>query len=412
MEERIRPLGAWSEDVPLFHCIHLLKQGHSNNTYIVVSLPEQDITNQLEVLQQEEIRLDGCVPHVASIAAFTGQLTHEPVMACVLANGYLEILVAEKGVPLYSQISPLDDDGEVDLVLLEQAVLNVRQIVDAKYKKIVKKLLYFDKNEENLPENIGKIKIWYPKPKFLANREQYQLAWKHPELVGTVFVHNDFNCIPDRFKKFYFIQDANRVATAFSIAGIILLGCSGIFLSSQYDQALTKYQKLNNSIQTTKEQILRKMPSPKDIKNLREIASVLEELFREPTIDSLLYHISRNIPEGVVIEDLKAERWGATGENGQPNHPTDVPPPDAFVASTNQGEAESGQLDQSFFRTPLVVQLLLLSQGDFQTVKVRLEEAADLLAKDFNLKNVKFSYKEDQEAGHLECELRLSESRT
>ncbi len=411
VEERIRPLGPWPEDISLFHCMHLLNTGSTTNSYVIVSLPEQDISTYIEQVQDEGVRLNLCVPHIVSISALTGQLTEEPVMACFLANGYLEILVAEGGFPLYSQISPLDDKGYMDEDLLAQAIFNVRQIIGAKYNKNIRRLLYFDKKNTNLPESIGEDKVWYPEPGFLANPQQRKLVWKHPELIGTLFVHKDFNCIPLSLKTSYIIQDINKAAAAFSLAGILILGGSGLFLSAEHAKAQARYRNLFTKLQMQKEQIASRMPSRTEIKNVSQIAAVLQELAGEPSIDALLYQLAKDIPEGVLIETLKAERVPTQKAQLQGGE-EEVPPPDKFTEPLPIPESSVEKKENDFFKNPLVVHLRLLTLGDFQLVKKRLENAADMLARDFDMTNVRFGYVEKKNSGHLECDLTISGNRT
>ena len=400
-EERIRNLGPWNEDTPLSHCIHLREKGSSLNSYTIISLPQSDIEQNLKAAQEANIRITRCLPHVASISALTGRLTNEPVMVCFLAMGYLEILVAEKGIPYYSQISPIDLELGMDLDLLSQAIFSVRQIISARYNKEVQKVLFLSKEEGPLPDKIGEEEVWQPQLKDLVGEDDEAFFWKYPELIGAPFVSEDFDCLPKQLKTTYLIQDLNKAVAGVAAAGLVLLGASSFFLVNERSKALSRYNRLYSATLAKKAQVDTRMPRADELKKLTLLARVWDSVRKEGPIDRLLYAIASHIPENVVIQEMSVKREG--GENRR-QETQEIPPPEHFVSPQSPGmESDSG--DKAFYQRPLVVHLELYTKGQFQEVKTRLQRAVNLLGRKFAVSNVTMKYQEDQDRGYLHCDL-------
>ncbi len=400
-EERIRNLGPWNEDTPLSHCIHLREKGSSLNSYTIISLPQSDIEQNLNAAQDANIRITRCVPHVASISALTGRLTHEPVMACFLAMGYLEILVSEKGIPYYSQISPIDPELGLDLDLLSQAIFSVRQIISARYNKEVQKVLFLSKEEGPLPDKIGEEEVWQPQLKDLVGEDDEAFFWKYPELIGAPFVSKDFDCLPKQLKTTYLNQDLNKAVAGVSAAGLILLGASSFFLVNERSKALSRYNRLYSATLAKKAHVDTRRPRADELQKLTQIARVWESVRKEGPIDKLLYAIASHIPENVVIQEMSVKR---KGDEGGHEETQEIPPPEHFVSPKSPG-MESDSSDKAFYQRPLVVHLELYTQGEFQEVKTRLQRAVNLLGRKFAVSNVTMKYQEDQDRGYLHCDL-------
>ncbi len=387
--------------MPLSHCMHIREKGTSLNSYTIISLPQSDIEQNLRAAQDANIRITRCVPHVASISALTGRLTNEPVMACFLAMGYLEILVAEKGIPYYSQISPIDLELGIDLDLLSQAIFNVRQIINSRYNKEVEKILFFSKEDDPLPDKIGEEVVWKPQLKGLMGEDDQAFFWKYPELIGAPFVTEDFNCLPKQLKAIYLIQDLDKAVAGVSAAGLVLLGASAFFLVNEQAKALSRYNRLHSATMAKKAQIDTRMPRAEELQKLTQITRVWESVKKERPIDTLLYAIASHIPKNVVIQEMSVKRKGDVGRHE--GH-QEIPPPEHFVSPQRTGmESDAGL--QAFYQRPLVIHLELYTRGEFQEVKTRLQRAANLLGAKFTVSNVTMKYQEDQGCGYLHCDL-------
>jgi len=401
LDERIRPLAPWPEDIPVHYCVHLIERSGRFNSYIVISLPERDIQKTVKPIAETGFRIQQCVPHVAAIAAFTGRLTDDPVLACIFDGSYLEILFAEKGLPYYSQISPLDDEI-LDFDLMGQAIFNVRQIIDSRFNKSVKKTLFFSKKEMALPDSIGEEEIWRPDLASLLETDHPDIAWKFPELLGAPYVSKDFDCLPSDFKTSYLIQDINRVAASLAFGGLVILGATGVYLSGQKAKVMADYQQLNSMVNSRKEKVLAQLPDEQDVRNIAEVIRVIKAVSKEPPLDSLLYSIALSVPERVVIDELKINR----AETEQAEVGPGLPPPDAFTGGA-QAVQHSEKNADVFFDKPLVMTLKLVTKGEFQQVKTRLEKAVDLLAMRFNVGHIKMEYREEISQGELACQLEV-----
>ncbi len=405
LDERIRPLGPWTEDTALYHCVHTIQSTGNLNSYVIVSLPEHDIQKIIELAIEAGMRIEKCVPHVASIAALMGRLTKEPVMACIFNNTYLEILVAQKGIPYYSQISPLDDEL-FDVELIHQAILHVRQIIDSKFNKTVKKTLFFNAKDIPLPDHFLKEEVWRPNLDNFVKGAKADVVWKFPELIGAAFVSKDFDCLSPELKSSYLIRDINKAAVSLALGGLIILGATGNYLSVQKDKVQVKYEQLTTTIKKRKEEVLAKLPEKEEIKNFKQIVRVINEVAKEPSLDTLLYSIAASVPEKVIIDQLHVKR----SEIQQTDTKEEIPPPEAF-----SGENISPDLNQqetnNFFQRPLVVTLKFLTKGDFQQVKTRLEKTVDLLGNKFQVDHIRIEYKEETGEGHLACQFEISGER-
>lgn len=403
IEERIRPLGPWTEDIDLSHCVHLQEKGGSRNSYIIISLPGQDIQKSLTPLTGSGIRVKRCIPHVAAIAALSGRLTDEPVISCFLAGGYLEIIASEKGIPYYSQISPQDNEEVPDFEMIAQAIFNVRQIMDSRFNKSVKKLLFFSRNRIALPEFIGQDKIWFPELDHLILKGQKDLVWQYPELAGAPFVNEDFNCLPSNLKSACFVQDINRSAAAFAAAGTLVLAVAGAFLDQDHARALAGYEKIYAQVKAQKEAIVPRIPNPEETANFSTLLKVWEHIATEPSIDSVLYIIARQLPENVVIRKLDAKRTGKV-KAGPPEAGQGLPPPEKFIS----GEAAPTSREpdhQAFYERPLLLNLQLFTTGSFQEVKTRLQKSVSMLGSRFDLGNIRWEYREETGQGLLICSI-------
>ena len=401
VEERIRNLGPWNEDAPLYHCMHLAEKGNSLNTYTIISLPRSDIEKNLSAIQGSHIRVTHCIPHVASISALTGRLTHEPVMACFLAMGYLEILVAEKGIPYYSQISPLEHGLGLDLEILAQAIFNVRQIISTRYNKRVGKLLFFTKENVQVPEKIGDEEVWRPELKGLIPPESEPLFWKYPELIGAPFVSRDFDCLPKQLKTTYIFEDLNKAVAGLAATGLVFLGASAFFLTAEHSRALARYNRLYSVTQTKKEKIVARIPESHEVQNLSRIARVWKSMNEEKPVEQLLYSVARHIPENVIIHEMSIKRQGSQNE---PNNSREIPPPEQFT-NPQETNTKTETTAHAFYQRPLIVHLDLVTTGSFQEVKTRLQRAAHQLGRGFVVSNVTMKYQEEKGLGNLTCDL-------
>ena len=232
IEERIRPLGPWEENIPLHHCIRLITKGNTLGTYAIISLPQNDIERHIAAAQESKIRIRRCIPHVASISALSGRLTKEPVICCFIVSDYMEILVSEKGIPCYSQISPIDQETGIDFDVLAQSIFNVRQIFSSRFNKNIEKLLFFSKEATNIPEKIGDEAVWKPNLDDFIIKGDKGLFWRYPELVGAPFVPDDFDCLPKDLKRAHQLQDINKRVASAALAASLALGFSGLFPKS------------------------------------------------------------------------------------------------------------------------------------------------------------------------------------
>ncbi len=399
IDERVRPIGPWADESAIHHCVHLLEKGSSLNTFAVVSLPERDIERAISPFSDLGARVKSCIPHVAAIAALTGRLTDEPVIACFMDRGYVDIIAAEKGIPFYSQISPIDEEiGDPEI--MAQAIFNVRQIINSRFNKNVKKLLLFGKKNYHMQDQLGSEKIWRPDTKKIVKEEHQDLFWLHPELVGSRFTDKDFNCVPTSLKNTYVIQDINRVAAALALCGIIVLSGSGFYLKRETTRLRARYNLLKAKVQEQDHRISKKMPDAKVLERVAGILKVKQAVSKEPSLDDLLYKISGRIPDAVAIEELKAKREEL--HEAKAHKASDVPPPESFTGQLPAQEKDVAQPSQ-FFQMPLVVSLKLTSIGTFQQVKARLEKAAQMLGNDFSLSDISLEYKEANSLGRLEC---------
>ncbi len=405
IDERVRPIGLWAEESTIHHCIHLLEKGSGLNTFTIISLPQRDIERAISPFSDLGARVKSCIPHVAAIAALTGCLTDEPLIACFMAKGYVEIIAAEKGIPFYSQISPLDEEMD-DPEIMAQAIFNVRQIINSRFNKNVKKLLLFGRKSHYTPDQLGSEKIWRPDTKKILKEEHQDLFWIHPELVGTLFTDKDFNCVPSSLKKTYIIQDINRAAAAIALCGAVALSGSGFYLKQETARLRAKYNLLETKVREQDNRISKKMPDAKVIERVAKILKVKQVISQEPSIDDLLFKISERIPDAVVIEELKAKREEL--HNPKTNEASQVPPVESFTGQLPAQDKDVVQPSQ-FFQMPLVVSLKLASTGTFQQVKARLEKAAQMLGNDFYLSDINLEYQEANNLGLLTCRFVLKE---
>ncbi len=400
IDERVRPVGPWAEDTILHHCTYLLDKDSSLNSFVIISLPETDIRNVLSSLTGTGLRINRCVTHVAAVAALAGQLTDEPIISCILDKSYLEILVTEKGIPYYSQISPIDDQL-VDFDIIAQAVFNVRQIIDSRFNKSVKKTLIFSKEKLDIPDKLGEEKIWRPDFDFVSGGN-HDIVWRFPQLIGALFVPKSFDCLPEDLRFSYLIQDINKVAVFVALSGVAILGASGLYLSNQHVKVLADFQQLDSSVENRKTELIKKMPGRDEASSVAHVLKVINSVSKEPPLDALLYSLALSVPEDVIIDEIKIDR--KPDQNMQ--SPAEAPSPE-MLSQESASQLEGHEADKAFFDMPLTVWLRFLTSGDFQQVKTRLEKTVDLLGAKFEVSNIKMEYKEDTGQGQLSCRLEI-----
>ncbi len=407
IDEKMRLIGPWAEGTRVKHAMHLLSKGEQQNEYIILSLPENDIENVVNQLSND-IRIKKCSVHVAAIASIVGKLTDELILSCFLANGFLEIIVSEKGIPYYSQISPLEILPTDDLSIISQAIYNVRQIIGSKLNKSVKKTIFFTRQLDEIPRNIQNEDIWIPDVSKLVKNDNEGLFFKYPELFGAIFVSNDFDLLPKKLKQTYLFQDINKVATSIALVGSIALGISTPYLINKKNNQLITYQKLYQKVQQEKRTIQKQLPTIEQTQEINNLLSLWNNIQNEPSIVNILLDISKSIPQEVILDHINITRQAISKDIAQNSND------DININALEYGLDNSSNMENSInakhnlLDTPLSINITFFSQGSFRDVKNNFEETTIRLGKFFDLKEVNWSYKEQEKSGILNCKILLN----
>ena len=398
VDERIRPIGPWPEGIDIHHCLHLLSKGIRQNEYATISLPAADVEAATSLAAAARFRLQAAVPRAAAVAGLVSKLTDDPVLCCFLAEGIFEITAVEKGAPFYSQIAPIDDPGILDDKLVEQTIFSVRQIIDSRFRKSVKKTVFFNRYGHDVPDKIGETQIWKPDWSRVIQTEQPETISRYPELAGALFAHKSFNCLPPAWQNACRICCLNRLAATAALAGSLALCLSGIYLHGKENKLISQYDRTLQEVQAYKAAINEVLPDKEATDNLSRLLHIWQRAEQQPRMEKVLMDISGCLPESVAIAEFKTEREKAqnsmekrgpepAGEDGIPGQPKGAAP--------------------EIYEAPLVMHLFLTSKGNFQEIRTRFEKSIAGLKANFPVTGIQWIYKEDKRTGVLNCRLNL-----
>ena len=409
----MRAIGPWPEGTMVKNALYLLSKGEQQNEYIIHSVAEKDIESVLEKIP-ENIRIKKCTTHIVAISSIVGKLTNDVVMSCFLTNDLLEIIVSEEGLPYYSQISPLDTLTLDDPSIINQTILNVRQIVSSKLNKEVKKTIFFSRHieEEKVSKLFSNDEIWKPDISHIIEEGQ-ELFFKYPEFFGTLFIPKEFNLLPKHIRQNYLFQDINKTAAAFALVGTIALGLITPYTINKKRQAQAQYEQIYKRVKREKRELQKQLPSTDKTNQINKLLDIWNNIQKEQTLSSILIKISKALPNEVVVKEIKIARETSKQTQESPESGLEH----SFIDEESQDNANSKNenttiepIDSQQNNTTnenMIMELSLFTNGEFQEIKDNFEKATIALGNYFNLQDIKWNYKEDKKSGILNCKIIL-----
>lgn len=385
IRNRVAKMALFDEGTEIVFCSKQLRTRGSRQQLAIVVMPAAIVEKSLKELSiKTEITI--LVPAVVSIASLIAQVCTDPLLLLLAIDEGVEIMIIANSMPLYYQLLPMMEAGQVDSTILSHGVDVAMRTMARDFEIKPEKIILFGSNREMIdPAELG-LSEYIPDFSHCLEVESSALL-NFPALFGTPFVPPSISLLPNNYKLAWKIQGiATFTSWGLAAAAIVLT----VLAALNYHDNLTLKSHLASETACLTDNITalkERLPPASKIENLQIHLKQNKQAALEPRLSLLINEIAKALPNEVFIRELTINRQAKQADHLAAQHDTDY---SAFDIKP---------------RTDFVVHLACESLGSFAQVKARFDQAAAALADGFHLRQISWNYSEQNKTGTFVVEL-------
>ncbi len=373
----------------------------------VIACSENTVTDGIQTMiagGKRELAL--YVSNVAAIAALLQQVNTDPFIALYISEHTAFLAGIKDGAVFSLQSVPLAEPAVVESGVAAHALSFARQNLERDFEFNNCRLICLGVGRENFDfAGLGE-ENWIPDFSHCLQSEGNEIAM-YPDLFGLLFMESDsYSFLPDSYRFASRLKKTAALLTGGAVAGSIILTALAYFNYQDNQSLLLQLTKERTELSLLAGEVHRLIPDEERFKQVETFKNIRDRAKSEPSVGMLLADISRVLPDGVYITNLKIERIAG---NNDENEARAMRAMDMDEEYGRSGLAQAPA--ERLLRQQIIVNLNCISTGEFSHVKARFHKTVAGLSSKFILEDLEWQYDETNRTGYLSSRLLLLESR-